>query len=611
MSLYFKLIQQLYPSVSDRVKLPYTPQFRIEGRSRNPNNTDALSMRTADPLWMLGRQWQFGEFKGEDNGSPIQVKTFYRKEQAEAYSKTKDENAERHALNGIPLEAMIESIPIQVLDLKSRVRIGQQYERLIRQYFRQENQSEIGEQLILDLRDAFPLEREVWLDQGEDIQNEEKLDAKSLRFFNLMQGKVVGGAALMNEIGTSEAYPKSSRFSASHFSALASVTTQLRRWYKELFVQAEDSDQAWNAQQLVHEFKVHHKKEDDTLNGFTINAPDYQSGHLDWYSFDNSTIRLNPKEGLEASEKHLPVNVSFASMPDKRLFSFEDSKIDLSLMDVDSSDLLKMMILDFSLVSGSDWFTVPLEMKLGEACWIDRIEVEDVFGVRTIIKNDGQKGAILNTNPLKVWDVFKIRDFDTLIERTDDNMYKEEEHFLFIAPSTTFRMESQPVEELLFIRDEYANMVWAIEKQIPNALGKSVDGFDLHLELYGPFQTPDADEENEDSIPKFRLANSVPSNWIPYLPSHIEDDATNIELRRAYMLRNDDSLKDIQPLSFLAKEDILKIREEAIPKAGVRVQVTNQRIRWTDGKTYVWKGRKVLTGRGEGNSGLRFDYLKT
>ena len=72
----------------------------------------------------------------------------------------------------------------------------------------------------------------------------------------------------------------------------------------------------------------------------------------------------------------------------------------------------------------------------------------------------------------------------------------------------------------------------------------------------------------------------------------------------------DKAPRDIPPLTQLAANDIQKVREEAIPRAGVRVQVTNQRVRWTDGKTYLWRGRKVLAGRGEGNSGLRFDYLK-
>ena len=31
----------------------------------------SLQARIYDPLWLLARQWQFGEFQGEDNGSPM------------------------------------------------------------------------------------------------------------------------------------------------------------------------------------------------------------------------------------------------------------------------------------------------------------------------------------------------------------------------------------------------------------------------------------------------------------------------------------------------------------------------------------------------------------
>ncbi|MEJ2050790.1 MAG: hypothetical protein P8Y60_13310, partial [Calditrichota bacterium] len=341
-----------------------------------------------------------------------------------------------------------------------------------------------------------------------------------------------------------------------------------------------------------------------------MNAPDYQSGHLDWYSFDKANIGINPAENATETEVFMPVKVAFASMPDKRLYSFEDSKLDLSGMEADQSDLVKLMIIDFSLVSDNDWFTIPFEMEPGEICWINHLTVKDVFGITTIINNDRNTGQFLNTNPLKMWDVFKIRPSDLLRERgeTSQELFKEAEQFLYLPPVTTFRQESRPLEEILFLRDEYANMVWGLEQTVCNALGKPVNGYDLHMELNGPFLNP---EIRENTIPLFRLASQVPTNWMPYLPFHIEDGDSNIELRRAVMMRNEAGTEpvDIDPLSTLAQNDLLSVREEAIPRAGVRVQLTKQRVRSADGKTYIWLGRKVLAGRGEGSSGLTFDQL--
>ena len=47
---------------------------RLEPRARRVEFDEALQARVHDPLWMLGRQWQMGEFKGEDAGSAVLAK---------------------------------------------------------------------------------------------------------------------------------------------------------------------------------------------------------------------------------------------------------------------------------------------------------------------------------------------------------------------------------------------------------------------------------------------------------------------------------------------------------------------------------------------------------
>lgn len=46
---------------------------RLEPRPRSPNIDRALAAEIRDPLWMLTRQWQVGEFQGEDAASPVDV----------------------------------------------------------------------------------------------------------------------------------------------------------------------------------------------------------------------------------------------------------------------------------------------------------------------------------------------------------------------------------------------------------------------------------------------------------------------------------------------------------------------------------------------------------
>lgn len=558
--------------------LGFIPQFRLEGRSRNGDDDSGLEMRIADPLWMLGRQWQFGEFKGEDNGSPISVQTNFRKEMLNFYSFLN--SGKKQEIGNVPLEARVETLEMNPSNLRDKVRIGQKFEDLIKANF----PASEAEDFIAKLRTEFPLTLK------------EKTDQKSRNFFNLMAGNVIDGGSMWEKI-------RNNAFPADDFMPLETMTNKLKNWYQDLYLPAQD-ESFWHSKNLVHQFSVHGEKD------IELNAPDYQSGHLDWYSFDNAIVGINPEENTKDSDIFMPVRVSYAAMPDKRLFSFEDSKLELSGMEVDQAELVKLMIIDFSLVSDNDWFTIPFEMEIGEICWINRITIKDVFGITTVINNDKDTGQYLNNNPLKVWDAFKIRPSDLFRERGQINqeLYKKEEQFLYLPPVTTFRQESRPLEEILFLRDEYANMVWGIEKIVCNEWGKPVNGYDLHLELNGSFINP---EERDNTTPQFRLASQVPTNWIPYLPFHIEGSNTNIELRRAVMMRNETDKEpvDIDPLSTLAENDLLSIREEAIPRAGIRVQLTKQRVRGADGKTYIWLGRKVLAGRGEGSSGLKFDQL--
>ncbi len=44
---------------------------RTEARGTSSSLEPGLAARIADPLWLLGRQWQLGELLGEDAGSPV------------------------------------------------------------------------------------------------------------------------------------------------------------------------------------------------------------------------------------------------------------------------------------------------------------------------------------------------------------------------------------------------------------------------------------------------------------------------------------------------------------------------------------------------------------
>src|SRR6185312_16663969 len=93
---------------------------RLEGRPRRPDFSRALKAEVRDPLWMLTRQWQMGEFIGEDAGSPVTAKVAWNT----------DEVTELHTTAGtvpydpnLPLEAVTEARPVE-LTLGGRLHNG-------------------------------------------------------------------------------------------------------------------------------------------------------------------------------------------------------------------------------------------------------------------------------------------------------------------------------------------------------------------------------------------------------------------------------------------------------------------------------------------------------
>src|SRR4051794_38063751 len=60
------LSERRFPSV--------TMWNRLEGRPRTQDFQRALQAEVRDAVWMLTRQWQLGEFRGSDAGSPVFAK---------------------------------------------------------------------------------------------------------------------------------------------------------------------------------------------------------------------------------------------------------------------------------------------------------------------------------------------------------------------------------------------------------------------------------------------------------------------------------------------------------------------------------------------------------
>jgi hypothetical protein len=122
------LTRRLFPSI--------TTWNRLEARPRTTSFDRALRAEVRDALWMLTKQWQMGEFRGSDAGSPVFAKLQMATTRLTKYRA--DAQPPQPLAYDMPLAAKVERRPIPLIlggrpiafDL--RLAMGRQWLALIR-----------------------------------------------------------------------------------------------------------------------------------------------------------------------------------------------------------------------------------------------------------------------------------------------------------------------------------------------------------------------------------------------------------------------------------------------------------------------------------------------
>jgi hypothetical protein len=179
---------------------------------------------------------------------------------------------------------------------------------------------------------------------------------------------------------------------------------------------------------------------------------------------------------------------------------------------------------------------------------------------------------------------------------------------LFLPPTLGTSIHGTPLEEVMFLRDEMANMAWAVERMVENPLGRPrnrSEAFFRSRQQQVP--RPRAATGDAAALPLYRLRTDVPEHWIPLLPIRLSPASPSIRLERCGTWQGHILHAGHDPEGH---EVPLRLYEKEVPREGARVSRAFQYTRWTDGQTYIWVGRRKEVGGGEGSSGLRFDVLE-
>lgn len=608
--------------IDPRLKFPATVTAwnRVEGRPRTEDFDRALRAEVRDALWMLSRQWQLGEFLGDDAGSPVFAKVHMK---TTALTKYQPGSGETRAMPAeLPLEVAVEHQPVpftlagQVASLQLRLLMGRQWLKLL-------GGSGLPANILSAARQAYIARYGIQRPDPAD-----RADAPlcahvgAWQQFAAVAGRSMDGyqlyAYLLADSGHHAYDGISALASAAHQAAVEALALRFMAWFKQLYYQPSASgNPSWQPSYLEHQFSCSAPQQEKEK---VFVADEYYHGHLDWYNLDidQSRTALGEVADTPAVEQastftFIPAGITFAGMPHTRWWQFEDSKTNFGDINPDTTDINKLMLLEFGLLYANDWFMVPYTLPVGSIATVAGFSLTDVFGDRFWIEAAGSG----SDEDWQRWNMYTLS--------IKGNAEVAADMSLVLLPAAPKVLEAKPSEQVFLVRDEIANMVWGVEARIPLATGASRPGKEAAAELQAKYQqfitpVPLAPPLENDASIRYQVVNSVPGNWIPFIPVHLPDSNREIQLQRAAMPRiltgDTQPPRKIEPRTSLLREGLEQstpqpyfLHEEEVTRTGTVITKSFQRTRWYNGQVYTWVGIRKQVGRGEGYSGLAFDQV--
>jgi hypothetical protein len=544
---------------------------RIEPRCRAVDVQPGLEARVHDPLWLLARQWQIGEFEGRDAGSPVVANIQSSIAPLDTFSAG---TAASQAYDGVhPIEALVEREQVRPLaastDLRQAAEAGLHFLRLL-------TAAQLPSSIFGSYLTQYPIA--TGAASGADAQT----------FASVVAGRVIDGVRLHADlIAAGNNLPPLPAIPTAQHDGVFEVTRTWLAWYDSVFDEAAAS--GWSTDRMEYQFAMAAAEDSGSYA-----AQEYDGGSVDWYTFDRSSAKLTggSAQTSTSTQSQIPTPVTFLGMPAPRYWEFEDSRANIGSISAAAEDIGRLLLREFALIYGNDWFQFALVAPIGCQYLISSLSVADTFGLATAIPHymsvDGVEGK---------WRMFAAS--ADALSLAELSTAAPQPHPLLLTPGAAATTDSAAIEDVLLTRDEMANVVWGIERNVVGASGAPLD----RAQAWNTSATA-SPLAASNSVLQYRLGSSVPDYWIPFLPV-VVNSAGRLQLRRGRL-----PTAATGPLGQLLGDSNSTIFLEEVPREGVHLERRYRYGRGPDGSTYLWIGRRRSIGSGEGRSGLRFDFLE-
>jgi len=554
---------------------------RIEAMARAVDLTEGLSAPVADALWLLSRQWQVGEFTGDDAAQPAAVRV--RRRTHALTTLTSDTGGSVAFPRDRPLEAVVEALADTDLGsagLYAAARAGQRLATALR---------DAGLQpAIAALRAAFPLPAPA---PALDAGPRQRAAADLVAHWGLDAAAVATGdpmAALAAVLSPTD---------------LDAASTIVTAWREDYLARNQSGFTCWDPQRLEYAFSV------GTRNGLSLTAPEHDGGHLDWYSFDLAGEPATPGTGGPTATTAIPTPVRYPGMPASRWWELEAPGVNFGDLNAGPADLARLLVAEFTVAYADDWFVTPLRIPTGSITEVTLVEVYDNFGGRTVLPSTAMSDHE-RAGSDRAWRLFEL---------DGDIVGPDHPSPWLLLPTPSADAATGPaVERVSFARDEATNLAWAVEHVIEGPLGRPVRRAETWRALR---PEPDAATDpsaaptpaDDSAAWRYRLEAPAPPWWIPLRPERISATSPQIRLRRARMQAWE--LLEGEPAGprsvLLDPRAPRWLYEEEVPAAPIEVTRSWQLARWTDGSVHVWQRHRKRPGHPMPGSGLRWDVTQT